>query len=73
MEFRAASINREVKHTNVYVNVCLGFHAYYVIMTSSVLNSAKIYKLYNTRSQELVAYKKVSSSIIHVHESWYFL
>ena len=69
---------REVKHTNVYVNVyvCLKIHAYYVIMTSSVLNSAKIYKLYitcklkNTRRQELVAYKIVISGIIHESKSF---
>ena len=37
---------REVKHTNVYVNkyVCSGICVYYVIMTSSVLNAAKIFK-----------------------------
>ena len=41
---------REVKHTNVYVNkyVCSGICVYYVIMTSSVLNAAKIFKLFIT-------------------------
>ena len=45
--FRKFCNIREVKYTNVYVNVyvCLGICAYYVIMTSSVLNAAKIYKL----------------------------
>ena len=49
-KFTSSMDIREVKHTNVYVNVyvCLGICAYYVIMTSSVLNAAKIYKLFIT-------------------------
>ena len=49
--FNGCRLNiRQVKHTKVYVNmyVCLGIHAYYVIITSSVLNDAKIYKFFNT-------------------------
>ena len=50
LNYMKFQVNREVKHTNVYVNVyvCLGICAYYVIMTSSVLNAAKIYKLFIT-------------------------